>query len=80
MEATPVSQQPILPKFRYAELVLHITDVEGKEPGMVTAFMVRKHNHSFQVVWSQVKSEWHMEEELRTKPEQEQKRLGFWPS
>lgn len=41
----------------------HVTEPEGAA-GVVTAFMVRGQNHSYEVQWDKDSAHWHLEMEL----------------
>lgn len=64
-------------RFEPGQRVAHVCDVDSH--GIVTAFMVRGKNHSYEVNWARDKSEWHMDFELVAveKPAHERETIGW---
>lgn len=65
----------ITPAFSPGEVVSHIADETAR--GVITAFMVRGRNHSYDVQWGIDKSTWHLDFELRKAPDPP-KQIGIW--
>ena len=57
-------------------LVGHITN--DTAVGVVTGFMIRGNNHSYEVQWGIDRCTWHLDFELRPKPSQPDRPIGFW--
>jgi hypothetical protein len=53
-------------RFRPGDIVSHALDEAAH--GMITAFMVRGTNHSYEVAWGIEKCTWHLEAELQAVP------------
>jgi len=70
---TPESFIPVAPQFKLWDEVRHRMSPDGR--GIITAFMQRGHNYSYDVSWSPEKSAWHLEAELL--PVTETAPLGF---
>lgn len=66
----------IKPAFRPRQIVSHVTDPSSR--GIITGFMMRGLNHSFEVQWGLEKCIWHLDFELLLAPEQP-KAIGYWP-
>lgn len=65
----------IYPSLQPGALVSHIADDQAT--GIVTAFMVRGNNHSYEVQWGVEKASWHLDFELVPKKEKPAS-IGFW--
>jgi hypothetical protein len=51
-------------QYAHGDFVQHVTEPEGS-PGVILAFMMEGHNHSYQVQWNKTSSAlWHLEGEL----------------
>jgi len=61
-------------KFNPGDLVAHITD--DATIGIVTAFMVRGTNHSYEAQWGTENLRWHLEFELAAT--RQCREIGFW--
>lgn len=62
-------------RFSPGDVVTHITDENTR--GVITAFMVRGANHSYEIQWGVEKSGWHLDYELIL-TENQRKPIGFW--
>lgn len=56
--------------------VHHVLDVNSN--GIITAFMIRGNNHSYEVQWELNKCTWHLDFELLAKPIADKATIGFW--
>lgn len=73
---TPPPERPAIhPVFAPSEMVGHITNEAAC--GVITAFMIRGANHSYEVQWGIDKCSWHLDFELIPKPGQP-RQIGFW--
>jgi hypothetical protein len=69
-------QLTIKPAFRPKQIVLHVADPAAR--GVITGFMMRGLNHSYEVQWGIEKCLWHLDFELELAPDQS-RAIGYWP-
>ena len=75
-DSPAVAQERLVrPLFAPRQMVSHVTDESSA--GIITAFMMRGSNHSYEVQWGIEKSLWHLDFELRAKSDQPRP-IGFW--
>ena len=75
MSSADVKRGCIQPEFYPREKVGHIVDQNAL--GIITAFMIRGKNHSYEVQWAIDRISWHMDFELVRAPDQPA-HIGFW--
>lgn len=75
MSTADISRPFVQPKFVPQEQVGHVVDSSAR--GIITAFMIRGKNHSYEVQWAIEKSSWHLDFELVRAPDQPEP-IGFW--
>lgn len=67
----------ITTKYEPGQIVRHVTQPDG-DTGIITAFMVRGQNHSYQVSWGPKEDIWSLEYELIPAPDRRE--IGIWRS
>ena len=75
MSTADITRPFVQPKFAPREKVGHAVDSGAR--GIITAFMIRGNNHSYEVQWAIDKSSWHLDFELVHAPDQSGP-IGFW--